>query len=65
MPRICSPKTGAFPEHEHRSAVLALSRRKGGKGCLYRQTSSPGLTPTRHRSVGRQGAPSPRLVVMP
>ena len=40
-------------------------QRKRGKGCLYRQTSSPGLTPTRRRSVGRQGAPSPRLVVMP
>ena len=27
--------------------------------CLYRQTSSPGLTSTHRRSAGRQGAPSP------
>ena len=36
-----------------------------GKGCLYRHLSSPGLTPTCRHDVGRQGAPSPRLVVMP
>ena len=42
-----------------------MSRRKNDKGCLYRHTISPGLTPTRGRSEGQPGAPSPHLVVMP
>ena len=42
---------------------MVIPGRTGGKRCLYRHTSCPGLTPTRHRSVGRQGAPSPRLVL--
>ena len=65
MPTVCPPKTEAFHEHEHCSGVLTLSQRTGGKGCMYRHRMSPGLTPTHRRSVGRQGAPSPRLVVMP
>ena len=48
---------------------MVMPQRTGGKGCLYRRTITPGLTLTRRRSVGRQGAPSPRtnrrLVVMP
>ena len=62
--RACPPKTGAFPEHEQCAGVLVLSQRKGDNGCLHRQSISPGLTPTRSRLEGRQGAPSPRLVVM-
>ena len=65
MLRQTARKTEAFPEHEHCSGVLALSQRIGGEEYLYRDTSSPGLTRTRRRSAGRQGAPSPRLVVMP
>ena len=57
-------KTGAFPEHANCNGVVVMSQRTGGKGWLYRHTSGPGLTPTRHRSVGRQGALSHRLVVM-
>ena len=45
-----------------------MPQRTGSKGCLYRHKSSQGLTLTRRRSVGRQGAQSPRtgrrLVVM-
>ena len=55
--------TGAFLEQANCNGVTVISQRKCGKGCLYRHTSSPGLTPTRRRSVGRQGAPSPPLVV--
>ena len=50
--RVWPPKTGAFAEHEHCSGVLVVSQSKGDKGCLYRHTRSPGLTPTRRRSVG-------------
>ena len=56
-------KTGAFPEQANCNGVMVMSQRTGGKGRLYRHTSSPGLTPTRRRSVGRQGGPSPRLVM--
>ena len=46
-----------------------MPNRTGSKGCLYRHTSSPELTLTRRRCVGRQGAPSSRtscrLVVIP
>ena len=58
-------KIGVLPEQANCNGVMVMSQRKGGKGCLYRHTSSPGLTPTRRPSVGRQGAPCPRLVVMP
>ena len=58
-------KTGAFPERANGNGVMVMSQRKGGKRCLYRHTNSPGLTPTHRRSVGRQGALSPRLAVMP
>ena len=34
-----------FPEQANCSRVM-VSQRTGGKGCLYRHTSSPGLTPT-------------------
>ena len=48
--------------------LTIMRHRTGGKRCLCRYTSSPGLTLTRRRSVGRQGAPFPRtsrhLVVM-
>ena len=52
MLRQTAGKTGSFPEHERSSGVLALSQIKSGKEYLYRHTSSPGLTPTRRRSVG-------------
>ena len=63
--RVCPPKNRAFPEHEHWFGFLVLSQRKGDNGCRYRETSSPGLTPTPRSVVGRPGAPSLRLVVMP
>ena len=47
------------------NGVMVMSQRKGSKGYPYRHASSPGLTPTHRRGVGRQGARSPRLVVMP
>ena len=49
----------AFPLASKLQWVTVMSQRKGGKRCLYRDTSSPGLTPTRRRSVRRQGATSP------
>ena len=58
-------KTEAFPGQANCHGVMAMSQRTGGKGCLYRHTSSPGLTPTRRRSVGPQGAPSISLMAMP
>ena len=65
MLRMKARKSGAFPEQANCNGDVVMSQRTGGKGCLYHHTSSPGLTLTRRRSVGRQGAPSPRLVVMP
>ena len=69
MLRETAHKTGAFPERTKCKRVTAMSQGTGGKGCLYRHTSSPGLTATRRRSAGRQGEPSPltsrRLVRMP
>ena len=62
-------KTGTFPEPANGNGAMVMPQRTGVKGCAYRYTSSPGLTLTRRRSVGRQGAPSPRtsrrLAVMP
>ena len=55
-------KTEAFRQQANCNGVMVMSQRTGRKGCLYRHTNSPGLTPTRRRSVGRQGAPSTRLV---
>ena len=62
---LTARKTGTLPEQAKCNGVMVMSQRKGGKGCLYRHTSSPGLMPTRSRSIGRQDAPSPRPVVMP
>ena len=59
MLRGTARKTVAFPELANCNGVMVMPKRKRDKGCLYRHTSSPGLTPTRHRSVGRQGVPSP------
>ena len=40
VPRVCPPKTGAFPEHEHCSGVLVLSKRKVMKGaCTVKQAA--------------------------
>ena len=60
MLRETARKTGAFPEQGNCDGVMVISQRKGDTGCLYHHTSSPELTPTRRRSVGRPGAPSPR-----
>ena len=65
MLREAARKTGTFPKQANCNGAMFMSQRKGGKGCLHRHTSSPGLTPTRRRSIGRQGGPSPRLVEMP
>ena len=58
MLRWKARKTGAFPEQENCNGVMVMSQRTGGKECLDRHTCIPGLTPTRHRSVGRQDARS-------
>ena len=54
-----------MPAKKRLSLGMVMSQRARGKGRLYRHTSSPGLTPTRRCRVGRQGALSPLLVVMP
>ena len=68
MLRQTARKTEAFREQANCNGVMVMPQRTGRKGCLYRHTSSPGLTLTRRRSVRRQGAPSPRtsrhMVVM-
>ena len=52
MLRETALKTGVFPEQANGNGVMVMSKRKDDKGCLYRHTSSLGLTPTRRRSVG-------------
>ena len=47
------PQTGSLPEQANCNEVVVMSQRGSGKRCVYRHTSSPGLTPTRRRSVGR------------
>ena len=58
-------KTEAFPGQPNCNVVMVMLRTTSGKVCRYRHTRPPGLMPTRRRSLGGQGAPSPRLVVMP
>ena len=64
MLRKTARKIWTLPEQANCNGVMVTSQRKGDKGCLQRHTSSQGLPPTRRRSVGRTGAPSPRLMVM-
>ena len=68
MVRGKASKTGHSPEQEALLGVMVIAQSTGGIGRLYRHTSIPGLTLTRHHSLGRQGVPSPRtsgrLVVM-
>ena len=68
MLRVKASKTGHSPEQETLLGVMVIAQSTGGIGRLYRHTSIPGLTLTRHHSLGRQGVPSPRtsgrLVVM-
>ena len=59
------PLNRGFPEQANCNGVMVMSEEKGDKGCLYRHASSPGMTPTRRRHVGRPRASSPRLLVMP
>ena len=53
-------KNGSSHEQVDCHGVMSMQQKTGGKGCLYSHTISPRLTLTRRRSVGRQGAPSPR-----
>ena len=56
-----APKNWGFPQASKRQCGYGhATENTGGKGCLYCDISSPGLTRTRCRSVGRQGVPSPR-----
>ena len=68
FPEQCSC-SGGRPAKQGLSLSKQTAHRTGGKGWLCRHTSSPGLTLTGCRTVGRQGAPSPRtsyrLVAMP
>ena len=54
MLRETARKTGAFPEQANCNGVMVMSQGEGDKGCLYRHTSSPGLTPTRRRRATRR-----------
>ena len=65
MLRQTARETGSFPEQANCYGVIIMSQRKGDKGCLYHHTRSPRQTPSRRRSVGGPGAPSPRLMVIP
>ena len=65
MLRETARKIEVFPEQANCNGFMVMSQRTGCGGCMYRRTSSRGLTPTRRRRVGRQGTSSPSLVVMP
>ena len=56
MLRETARKTGAFSEQANCNRVIVMSKRKGDQGCALRHTRSPGLMPTRRRSVERPGA---------
>ena len=65
MLRETARKAASFSEPANCNEVMIMSLRKCDEACLSRHTTSPGVTPTRRRSVGQPGAPSPRLVVIP
>ena len=52
MDRGVARETGGFPEQANCSGGMLMPRRRGGKGCVHRHASNPGLTLTRHRSAG-------------
>ena len=63
MLRYTARKNGDFHEQIDCNGVVVVLQRTGGKGCLYCCRNRPGLTPTRHRVMGRTGALFLRLVI--